>query len=321
MINNLLILTNMYPSDLNQKGIFVKELVLSLKKYCRTSPLVFNIDEQIDSKLKYILSIKRLYKFIRTNECKIINIHFGLSFIPLFILYPYIFLKKIKLVLTLHGSDLMGGRFVNLISNTAIMLSHSAIIVSQKMKGHVWKVNHHKLKVIPCGVDGMFKYANREGWDKNKKLNIIFPSNPSRPEKNYYLFKQLVLSLENQGIDVNEIIFDNLDRKQILEHLTSSNVLFLSSLREGSPQVVKEAVLTGLPVISTDVGDVRDIISGIPYHKVIISSNVIDITNWIINDFDGGSIDKKIVDSKYSIYSNEIILKRVLDIYKQVLKE
>jgi len=45
--------------------------------------------------------------------------------------------------------------------------------------------------------------------------------------------------------------------------LNASNVLLLTSLHEGSPTVVKEALACGLPVVSVDVGDVAERIEGI----------------------------------------------------------
>jgi glycosyltransferase involved in cell wall biosynthesis len=45
--------------------------------------------------------------------------------------------------------------------------------------------------------------------------------------------------------------------------LSASDVLLLTSMHEGSPTIVKEALACGLPVVSVDVGDVAERIEGI----------------------------------------------------------
>jgi glycosyltransferase involved in cell wall biosynthesis len=45
--------------------------------------------------------------------------------------------------------------------------------------------------------------------------------------------------------------------------MAAADCLLLTSSIEGSPNVVKEAVTCGLPVIATDVGDVHDVLRGV----------------------------------------------------------
>jgi teichuronic acid biosynthesis glycosyltransferase TuaC len=49
----------------------------------------------------------------------------------------------------------------------------------------------------------------------------------------------------------------------IAKYMNACNVLVLASDREGAPMTVREAIACNLPVVSVDVGDVRQIIGDI----------------------------------------------------------
>lgn len=312
---NVLVVTNMYPSVSNQKGIFVKEFVDSIESHKFNVVDVVNIDDCGLGVFKYLISVVTIIKSIKKYKIDFINIHYGLSFFPVLFLMPYLKLSKVKTVLTLHGSDVMGNKVVNYCSNLGVMLTSGSIAVSNEMKKFLWKKNVNKVKVSPCGVNSSFTYINRDSWDTSKPLRLLFPSDPARPEKNYELYTAVVEKLRSQGIFIDVICFKNLNRQQILDEYRSANLIFLSSSREGSPQVIKEALMTGLPIISTDVGDVKIVTDGVANKHLCIANEVDVIVYWVVTHFVGGSIDKDLVELKREKYLNENIAKEIAEYF------
>jgi glycosyltransferase involved in cell wall biosynthesis len=65
-------------------------------------------------------------------------------------------------------------------------------------------------------------------------------------------------------IDIKEVAFKgNVNRNTLSEFMNCANVFALTSLQEGGPIVVKEALACNLPVVSVDVGDVAELLSGL----------------------------------------------------------
>ena len=52
-------------------------------------------------------------------------------------------------------------------------------------------------------------------------------------------------------------------RDEVVTLMYKCDTLLLTSIREGSPQVVKEAMACGCPIVSVDVGDVAERVSGV----------------------------------------------------------
>jgi teichuronic acid biosynthesis glycosyltransferase TuaC len=63
------------------------------------------------------------------------------------------------------------------------------------------------------------------------------------------------------GLENRIKFFGNISHEEIPRFLSASNVLCLPSLREGCPNVVLESLSCGTPVIASDVGAVRDIVT------------------------------------------------------------
>jgi glycosyltransferase involved in cell wall biosynthesis len=124
--------------------------------------------------------------------------------------------------------------------------------------------------VIPNGVDlGLFMPLDRAACRrqiglKQDAVYVLFPYAQDRIRKNWTLLNAAVQSLRARGWTKLEILeVSEVPQAQIPYYMNAANALALTSYWEGSPNVVKEALACNLPLVSTDVGDVRELIAGV----------------------------------------------------------
>jgi glycosyltransferase involved in cell wall biosynthesis len=184
-------------------------------------------------------------------------------------------------VVSFCGSDLLGellsGRMRRVISECGVLASH---IAARRAFGIVVKsrnleealpatVDRSKVKIIPNGIDlERFKpleetaCRNQLGWASNR-FHVLFPTNAGDPRKRPGL-AQAAIDLANlSGLNAEMHKLRGVPHEEVPIWLNASDVVLLTSLHEGSPNVIKEALACDVPIISVDVGDVRELILGV----------------------------------------------------------
>ena len=109
--------------------------------------------------------------------------------------------------------------------------------------------------------------------------------------------------------------------KNIKEYLANLNVFTLSSISEGFPNVLAEAMALGIPCISTDAGDSHYIIG--KYGWVVPVKNSFEFSKAILDAYNLSTIqkDKLSINSKNRIKSNfskEEFVISYLNLYKSL---
>lgn len=130
-------------------------------------------------------------------------------------------------------------------------------------------IKRSKINIIPNGVDLLkFEPLNKDkcreelGWASNR-FHILFPANLGDPVKRFFLANAAVEILNSSGNHVEIHQLRGVQHDKVPVWLNASDAVLLTSLQEGSPNIIKEALACDIPVVSVDVGDVKERINKI----------------------------------------------------------
>ncbi|HJR76191.1 MAG TPA: glycosyltransferase [Nitrospiraceae bacterium] len=238
---------------------------------------------------------------------------------------------RLPLIITYQGSDLnpcpgmskVRWGFGRILSQFAALRASRIICVSRELRDRLWWKSH-TAAVLPSGVDtAMFRPMPKSkaraqlGWASHEKI-VVSSAGTDPPRKRLDLAQAAVRVAESTCGKVRFIVLDGrTEHKEIPLLFNAADCLLLTSESEGSPNVVKEAIACGLPVVSVDVGDVKERLSNVqPSH--IVGRDPYEL---------GGAIARVLCDPQRSNGHEvvgeicaETISKRMLTLYRQVLE-
>jgi teichuronic acid biosynthesis glycosyltransferase TuaC len=267
----------------------------------------------------YLSSIFILRKHLRVKKYDLIHAHYSLAG------FVAALSGSKPLVVSLMGSDSKHGLISkSLIKFFSVFFWDKCIVKSSEMQN---SLKIAKTILIPNGVDLIkFQPILKEtaqsliGWD-NGKIHILFGANKNRTEKNFSLAQLAISKLNTKNIVVQSL--NNVNPELIPLWLNASDVVMLTSLWEGSPNIIKEAMACNRPIVSTNVGDVEWLLG--------------DIKGHFITTFDPHDVSEKLNEALKFSASNEStkgrerilelgldskdVAQKLLTVYKSVSKE
>jgi glycosyltransferase involved in cell wall biosynthesis len=201
----------------------------------------------------YLNAVPQLKKRLTQNKFDLIHAHYSLSGIVAA-------LTGVRpLVVSLMGSDVKSSRWNKYLIKIFNYYFWDKIIV--KTYDMVTSLGISNIEVIPNGVNLSVFYPQDKvksqeylKWDPIKK-HILFLSDPSRHEKNFQLFDYALKFLNSEILEIHSLC--NIEAELVPVYLNASDVVVSTSIWEGSPNSIKEAMACNVPVVSTDVGDVK----------------------------------------------------------------
>ena len=224
------------------------------------------------------------------------------------------------LIVSLMGSDVKSKTYYKYIIHLFNRLFWNAVIV--KSKDMKLSINIMQAKIIPNGVDfakfntmDQIECKKKLEWDISKK-QILFAASINRYEKNYQLAKEAFKLLNNSSIELK--VLDNVPNNMMPIYHNAANIVLLTSLWEGSPNVIKEAMACNIPIVSTDVGDVKEVI-GDTRGCYITSFDPEDVANKIKKALDFGKKTKGRNRITELELDSKTIADKIINVYKKVL--
>ncbi|MGD9856746.1 MAG: glycosyltransferase [Planctomycetaceae bacterium] len=277
-------------------------------------------------KLKYLAAIPRMRSLLQNVD--LVHAHYGYCG----------WLARLQwrkpIVMSYMGSDLLGeiaddgglewlSRVMLAPNRRLAGLVDEVIVKSEEMARIVAPIKAH---VIANGVDleafqPRDKAAVRRelGWSTEGRY-VLFPGNPDTPRKGYPLASEAVQCAAARMVAPIEIVpLKGVSPDRVAAYMNACDAMLMTSLIEGSPNVVKEAMACNLPVAGVPVGDVEQMLDGVPGYRVgprdaaQLGVHLVELLNWPRERVEGRStIRRRGLDL-------EGVARRVLDVYDEAL--
>ena len=263
----------------------------------------------------YLRNLPLLKQKIKAFCPDIIHAHYGLSGLLANLQ------RRVPVVTTYHGSDINDKKVLPF-SKMAIRMSAWNVFVSRK----TLEIAKPKKKYIllPCGID-LSDLQLTEKAESRRKMGlqtdrkyILFAGAFDVPVKDAPLAKDAVACLQQGQVELLEL--KGYTREEVTLLMCAADAFLLTSQTEGSPQVIKEAMACGCPIVSLDVGDVKERVEGTEGCFVSDSRDPRELASLLGKAFAFAGKTKgrrKIVSDGLD---NQQVAKQLFEIYERVLR-
>lgn len=266
--------------------------------------------------LGYLGNVPQLKRKIDEFCPDIIHAHYGLS--GLFANLQ----RQIPVVTTYHGSDINDQKALPF-SQFAMRLSAWNIFVSRRIMEIAKPKKNYSL--LPCGIglcelQQMEKSIARQrmNLDANKRY-VLFAGAFDNEVKNAPLARKTVEELCNPNVTLLEL--KGYSRDEVTMLMCAVDAFLMTSFTEGSPQVIKEALACGCPIVSVDVGDVKERIEGLNGCYVAETRDAAELAVLLQNalGFEGKTKGReKVISDRLD---NQLVAQQLMDIYRSACRK
>ena len=312
------------------------------------NPKIFALNSFEFAHTPFILSL--LPKLLNNIDSEtILHIHTGVAFVPE-IGYLASIIKKVPYVIHIHGDIKPSGRlgfihpfYKNIILKFVLKKADKIIFLTNDYKKYFCKkynLENKKTIVIPNGI---MKHGNNKIRTniKRKTIKLLSVSRLTKQKNIFRMIEAVAILKQKYDVELNiigdgedkEKIIDLINKlklsnnvnlkgrisdKELIKYYSSNDIFVMSSDYEALPLTLLEVMASGLPIVSTDIRGVREILKNC---AVMTKLNPKDLAKGISNliDKDIKRLDlskKSKCESKK--YDWNVVVNKIINVYKGI---
>jgi glycosyltransferase involved in cell wall biosynthesis len=267
----VLVVTALWPSPRRPVlGTFIRTQVRALEQ--AGADLELMVLDAPWRKLLYPKGAVAVRRRVARGDIDLVHAHFGYVGIVSRVQ------RRVPLVVTFHGSDLLGdmvdegrltavGRVQAASGRWLAGRIDAAIVQSAEMAravpdGTPTYVIPHEVDLVTMRPTDRTVARAALGLDRDRPI-VLFAADPAIRTKGYPFAQEAVDRLRRTLPDAELRVVWTETQERLALHMSAADVLVFPSLQEGSPNIVKQAMACNLPIVATDVGDVRERMDGV----------------------------------------------------------
>lgn len=254
-----------------------------------------------------------------------------------------------------RGIDIgLDGLFTRPLSRLVIKKADAVIALTEDMKREIQAINNREVLVIPNGID-FERFHNLSRDEMRYKLQagaderlVVFVGR-FRPEKGVrYLIEAMeIIRRKSQNVrliligegpeeeDLKRLVeqlnlrdcidfLGQVPNEEVPHYMAASDVFVLPSLAEGFPNVILEAMASGLAIVATKVSGLPEIIEDGGNGFLVESKNSEQIAEKVLLLLNDDELRERISKNnreKAEDYSWESVIERLEKIYEKVIRK
>jgi teichuronic acid biosynthesis glycosyltransferase TuaC len=284
------------------------------------------------SPVRLLGEMVRFRSEIARQRPDVVHAHFG----TMTALFSALGCGMLPLVITYRGSDLnpppasyswkakLRATWGRLFSQLASLRARRIVCVSRRLSNHLWW-RRGGVAILPSGVDAdvfcpepRLGARRRLGWSDAESVALFHAGRDSKVKRLDLALAAVSQARRKVPSLRLEILDGSVSPARIPLLMNAADCLLLTSVSEGSPSVVQEALASNLPILSVAVGDVEERLAGVDHSIIAIpDAAVLGRALARLVDPPRRSDGRK----KLPQFCARRLARELKDIYREILKE